>query len=93
MKDKSVGAALVLTFLFGPLGLLYSSVIGGLLLIVVGGVVFVATLGLAGLIIWPLSMVWGAVAASNQHSKYQAWLAQMRQMPAGPAAPPVPPRP
>jgi hypothetical protein len=90
---KSVGAALVLTFLFGPLGLLYSSVIGGLLLIVVGGVVFVATLGLAGLIIWPLSMVWGAVAASNQHSKYQAWLAQMRQMPAGPAAPPVPPRP
>jgi hypothetical protein len=32
-KDKSVGAALVLTFLFGPFGLLYSSILGGLVML------------------------------------------------------------
>jgi len=32
VRDQSVGAALVLTFLFGPLGLLYVSVLGAILL-------------------------------------------------------------
>ena len=72
MKDKSVGAALVLTFLFGPLGLLYASVLGGILLLVLSVVVFVLTFGLGLIVIWPVSMIWGAIAASNQHSKYQA---------------------
>jgi len=72
VKDKSVGAALVLTFLFGPLGLLYASVLGGILLLVLSVVVFVLTFGLGLIVIWPVSMIWGAIAASNQHSKYQA---------------------
>ena len=91
MKDKSVGAALVLTFLFGPLGLLYASVLGGILLLVLSVVVFVLTFGLGLIVIWPVSMIWGAIAASNQHSKYQAWL--MQQRPPGPPMPPPPATP
>jgi hypothetical protein len=75
-SDKSVGAALVLTFLFGPLGLLYVSVIGGLLMILAALVFGVATFGLALFIIWPATMLWAAFAASSQHSRYQAWFAQ-----------------
>lgn len=37
-SPKSVGIARILTLLFGPLGLLYSTVKGGLILIVVGAV-------------------------------------------------------
>jgi hypothetical protein len=75
MKDKSVGAALVLTFLFGPLGVLYVSVLLGIVWIIVSLIVLVLTLGLAAVVIWPVSMIWAAISASSQHSKYQAWLA------------------
>jgi hypothetical protein len=27
------------------------------------------------ILIWPASMIWAALSASNQHSRYQAWLA------------------
>jgi len=74
VKDKSVGAALVLTFFFGPLGLLYASVLGAVLLFVLGVIVGILTLGIGLFFIWPASMIWGAVAASNKHSRYQTWL-------------------
>jgi hypothetical protein len=75
VKDKSVGAALVLTFLFGPLGLVYVSVLGGILLTILLLIVVLPTMGLALFIIWLASMIWAALSASTQHSRYQAWLA------------------
>ena len=73
---KSVGIALLLTFLFGPFGMFYSTVSGAIFMIgvlVVGG--FVAgllTLGLAwivwGPLVWVASMVWGSMAAA-EHSE------------------------
>ncbi len=76
MKDRSVGAALLLTFFFGPFGVLYVSILGGILLLIASVIVAVLTLGLGLVVIWPISMIWGAIAASNQHSRYQAWLAR-----------------
>lgn len=69
VPGKSVGVALVLTFFFGPLGMLYSTVLGAVVMLVVlllaGWVVF----GLFWFLLWPLawagSMVWGAVAAAK----------------------------
>jgi hypothetical protein len=76
-KDKSVGAALVLTFLFGPLGLFYSSILGGIVMLAVALVLVPLTLGFAYLLfIWPICMLWGAAAASAHHSRHQAWLVQ-----------------
>lgn len=65
--QKSMTVAVLLTFFFGPLGLMYASVAGGLILMLVG---------LIGLIIWPLllipwlgSIVWAIIAVSNHNSK------------------------
>jgi len=71
---KSVGVALLLTFLFGPLGMLYSTVSGALVMILIavfgGMLVGFVTLGFGWLafypIVWITSIIWGCAAASNQ---------------------------
>jgi len=71
---KSVGVALLLTFFFGPLGMLYSTVSGALIMLgvlFIGGIfVGVLTLGLGWLVWWPMvwvaSMIWGCLAAADQ---------------------------
>ena len=70
---KSVGLAFVLTFFFGPLGVFYSSITGGLVLTIGGffvGLIFaLVTLGFGLFVYWPAlwiaSIVWGCVAASS----------------------------
>ena len=68
-QSKSVGVALLLTFLFGPLGMLYSTVSGALVMIVVSIVLGFFTLGFSLLLTWPASMVWGVMAASAHNQK------------------------
>jgi len=65
IANKSVGASLVLTFLFGPLGMFYSTVWGGVIMTILCLLVGVFTLGLGLVVLWPICMVWGAVAVSN----------------------------
>lgn len=67
-QKKSMGVALILSFLFGPLGLLYSSVVGGVVMIVVSLLVALVTLGFGLIITWPICMIWAAVA-TNSHNK------------------------
>jgi len=62
---KSVGLALVLTFFFGPLGLLYSSVLGGIIMLVASVALAAVTFGISLFLTWPICMIWGAIAASN----------------------------
>lgn len=100
-RAKSVGAVLVLTFLFGPLGLFYTGAGAAIVMLLATLVVGVVTLGVGLLLIWPPSMVWGAVSASNQHAEHQRWLvhyrpphrAPSRPLPPPPVPPPPPPRP
>lgn len=70
---KSVGVAIVLTFFFGPFGLLYSTVTGGLILLGVTFVVGFAMLGFFWFLFWPViwvaSMVWGGLAAANSQPR------------------------
>lgn len=70
--EKSVGISLILTILFGPLGLLYSSVFGGMIMILLGLLVAVFTLGFGLIIIWPICIVWGAISASLYNRKLRA---------------------
>jgi hypothetical protein len=73
---KSVGVAFVLTFFFGPFGMLYSTVPGALIMLgvsFIGGLfVGILTLGLAWLVwgpaMWLTSIVWGCAAAGSQQS-------------------------
>ncbi|HST58626.1 MAG TPA: hypothetical protein VLK84_08060 [Longimicrobium sp.] len=66
---RSVGVALLLTFLFGPLGMLYSTISGALIMIAVSVVLAVFTLGFSLFLTWPISIVWGAMAASAHNQR------------------------
>jgi hypothetical protein len=74
--DKSVGAALLLTFLFGPFGLFYASAVGGFVMLAFAIVIGIATIGLGLPVAWFGSMIWGAITASSKHSQHQLWLVQ-----------------
>jgi hypothetical protein len=64
-QPKSAALAFVLTFFFGPFGMLYSTVAGGLIMLVVELILVPLTFGLALIILWPVQLVWAVVAASN----------------------------
>lgn len=66
---KSVGASLILTFLFGPLGMFYSTVIGGIIMLILYIVIGTLTLGVGLVILHPIAMIWGAVAVSSHNKK------------------------
>lgn len=68
-ETKSVGIAILLTVLFGPLGMLYSTVSGALIMIVLSLVLAVFTLGFSIFLTWPVSVIWGAMAASEHNQR------------------------
>jgi hypothetical protein len=65
---KSVAVTLLFCIFLGPVGLLYSSVTGGIVMLIL--VLISIRAKLLGLLvaIWLLSCVWG-VAATNQYNK------------------------
>ncbi len=82
--EKSVGIAFLLTFLFGPLGMLYSTVVGALVMLgieaivtVVGWFLVAATFGLGLVIlvppgyflIWVACILWGGCLAASGHNE------------------------
>lgn len=64
-KQKSVGLALLLTFFFGPIGMLYSTVMGAVVMFFVNLLIIPITWGTGVLLTWPIGMVWAAMAASS----------------------------
>jgi hypothetical protein len=80
-QPKSVAVALVLTFFFGPLGMLYSTVAGGLIMLGLNLVLGTLTLGLFFLISWPIQMVWAAMAAQKANEAVHSSGVQFQQLP------------
>lgn len=68
MVKKSQLTSFILTLLFGPLGLFYSTIAGAIAMIVAAILFGSITLGLALLIIWPLSILLG-IFAVMRHNK------------------------
>ena len=58
-------ASLVLTFFFGPFGMLYSTVSGALIMLALYVALGIPTLGWARAGLHPIAMIWGAWAAHN----------------------------
>jgi len=69
VERKSVALAFILTLLFGPLGMLYSTVLGALVMLVVTSVAGFLTLGLALFITWPICVLWGCLAAASSSNR------------------------
>jgi hypothetical protein len=63
-----MGLAIILALLFGPLGLLYSSVLAAVVMFVVSIPVCIFTVGFGLLLTQPICAIWAAVAA-NTHNK------------------------
>ena len=63
--EKSMGVTILLTILFGPLGMLYATVTGAIVMIVVSVLVALVTLGFGLLITWPVCIIWAAVVTNN----------------------------
>ena len=73
---KSVGISILLTLLFGPIGMFYSTVKGALLwfvlMLVVVALVFAtepALLFVAIPALWLVSLIWGAMAVKSYNQK------------------------
>jgi len=67
-KAKSVGMAFLLAFLFGPLGLLYASIIGGIVMFFVSLVLFFLIPIVGYIIAWVGCIIWAIVAANQANS-------------------------
>jgi len=68
-QKKSMAAGLLLTFFFGPLGMLYATVLGGIIMIVVSIVVAIFTLGFGLIVTQLICLVWAALAIKAQNQK------------------------
>lgn len=77
-EQKSLGVALLLTILFGPLGLLYATPMGGLLLLCITFVVGVLTLGFGLFLGWIAAIVWSVVAVGQHNERMMALAARAR---------------
>ncbi len=66
---KSVGISIILTVLFGSLGMFYSTVWGAVIMTILSIIVGIATVGIGLLVTWPISIIWGAMAASSYNKK------------------------
>lgn len=75
-STKNVGIAILLTVLFGSLGMFYSTVWGAVIMTVLSIIIGVLTLGIGLLITWPVSIIWGAMAASSYNKSLLAQAGQ-----------------
>ena len=66
---KSQGVQLCLTFLFGPLGLFYSSTGAGLGFSATAFILGMMSGGMAVLIVWPASMITGAFIVGHYNER------------------------
>jgi len=66
---KSVGVAVLLSIFFGPLGMFYSTVLGGSIMLIVSIIIGLLTLGLGLIVTWPICVIWAAVAANKANAK------------------------
>jgi hypothetical protein len=68
-STKSMGISLVLTALFGSLGMFYSTIIGAIVMLIVEAIILFVTFGFGVLLTHPICMIWGALAVKRYNKK------------------------
>jgi hypothetical protein len=69
LPQKSMALALILSFLFGPLGMLYSTVLGAIVMFLVNLILIFPTAGLITFVTWPVGMIWSCMAVSSHNNR------------------------
>ncbi len=75
MQQKSMAITLLLTLFFGPLGLFYTSVAGGVIMLILSILVGVFTFGFGLIATQVICVIWGAVATDDYNKKIMADIA------------------
>ena len=71
-QPKSIGISMLLTCLLGPVGMLYSSIPGAIIMGIITLIVGIGTLGFGLIITWPICIIWSAIAANSYNNKLLA---------------------
>ena len=66
---KSVAGALLFSLFLGPIGLLYASTIGGIVMLVFGIVIVPTKLPVPIALIWIFSCIWSVIATNRYNKK------------------------
>lgn len=70
-EKKSMFLAVFLTLMFGPLGMLYVTVGGGIAMLVVSVLLGSLTFGIALFVLWPICVIWTYVAVRSHNKRIQ----------------------
>jgi len=67
--QKSAGIAALLAFFFGPIGMLYATGWGALIMFIITGIVIVFTAGLGLIITNPICAIWAYIKVKNDNKQ------------------------
>jgi uncharacterized protein DUF2510/zinc ribbon protein len=70
-SQKSVVGAVLLALFFGPLGMLYATVPGALIMFAISFPILILTLGFGLLITLPICAIWAGIAANSHNTRLQ----------------------
>ena len=73
---KSIFISLILTFFFGALSMLYSTIWGAIIMTIVGIIILLVTFAMGVFLIWPRSMNWGALITISYNKKQLTQIVQ-----------------
>lgn len=65
--QKSPGTAAILAFFFGPLGMLYATLSGALIMFIITGITFMFTFGFGLLLTNPICAIWAYTKVKNDN--------------------------
>lgn len=66
---KNLAAALLFSVFLGPVGLLYATTVGGVVMIVLGFIVASSMLPVPIILVWLASCIWSVVAVNRYNKK------------------------
>ena len=69
LGQKSLGLALVLTFFFGPLGMLYSTVPGAIVTFIIGFISILLGGWAMVVILWPIELIWTYTGVKKHNAR------------------------
>ncbi len=69
--QKNPGVAIMLALLFGPFGMLYSTISGAAIMFIINIPVLILTFGLGIFITQPICVIWAGVAANSFNQRIQ----------------------
>jgi hypothetical protein len=69
IPTKRMSVALLLTFIFGPIGMFYSTIAGAIIMLVISLVIGISFFDVELLIIWPIQLIWTAIAINSYNKR------------------------